>query len=210
MASKDINGGRKSGAPLNDGERSPKNTVDSSRNPAPGFRNPASSQDAGRGAPAASQNVRPGNPASSQDVRPGNPASLREAEHQDTGFLKVSVHTGHNALPVPQAAVTVISDQRDENGSQRVYHLLTDRDGNAPVLELPLDIAEHSPNPYAEFNYFTLRVFHESYYPVEIHHVEVYRGHTSIISVALIPMQESQDSNAGAIDYYIYDASPRM
>ncbi len=105
-----------------------------------------------------------------------------ETQPADVGYLRVSVYTASGALPVPNAVITVYDIHED--GEEHVfYHLVTDKSGNAPIMELPV---AHEEKEY-EFTKYNLRVQAIGYYTINILDIRIFPDVTTSFRINLIP-----------------------
>ncbi len=108
---------------------------------------------------------------------------------EHTGTLVVSVTTAEQAVPIPNAKVTIM----DKNGNT-LYNLVTDDAGNTqrvslytPDMNLTLDPNYTGP-AYAEY---IVDVNAQGYTPTEIESVQIYDTISSVLPVNLKPLPRS-------------------
>ena len=105
--------------------------------------------------------------------------------------LRVWVTTARQAIPIEGARVVVTQEDGGEQALRWV--LITDRDGNAEIVELPAVPAEYSqrpgvPHPYTSY---TIEISKPGYFTVKNNHVPLYGGVTAIQPVDLTPLPEN-------------------
>jgi 5-hydroxyisourate hydrolase-like protein (transthyretin family) len=106
-----------------------------------------------------------------------------------TGYLSVGVFTALQALPVPDAVVTIYLFNSDDE-EEALYILVTDENGRIPDIELPVFYNPDDPFSSSEY-YFTqynLRVQAINYYTVNILDVRVFPDITTVYKIDLIPV----------------------
>lgn len=122
-------------------------------------------------------------------------------QNTGTGYLKVIVTTGENALPIAGATVTITSGA---GNSQTLINKQTTNDSgetiqislNAPPKELSL--TPGNENTFAKYN---VRVDFPGYYTVENIDVPVFDGQLSMQPTRLIPLP-TNDVNGKKITVY--------
>lgn len=135
-------------------------------------------------------------PAPEQDLPPGDvpaapaePGTIPEEVPEEVGYISVGVFTASGALPVEDAVVTVYV--RDESGVEEVLsHLVTDANGQVPIIELP--VIYDRLNPFESYEYYfatyNLRVQAINYYTFNIQDVRIFPETTTNYMVELIPV----------------------
>lgn len=106
-----------------------------------------------------------------------------------TGYLSVGVFTALQALPVPDAVVTIYLFNKDDE-EEPLYILVTDENGRIPDVELPVSYNPDDPFSSSEY-YFTqynLRVQAINYYTVNVLDVRVFPDITTVYKIDLIPV----------------------
>lgn len=111
-----------------------------------------------------------------------------------TGTLTVVVHTAGDALPVPNARVTVTTLDGDNGGFLRT--VVTDEDGRAPtlILETPPAAGSLSPGGIRPYAVYRIRTEKEGFYTVENRDVPLFAGVNSVQPVELIPLPPYESS----------------
>ncbi len=107
----------------------------------------------------------------------------------ETGYLSVGVFTALQALPVPDAVVTIYLFNKDDE-EEPLYILVTDENGRIPDVELPVSYNPDDPFSSSEY-YFTqynLRVQAINYYTVNVLDVRVFPDITTVYKIDLIPV----------------------
>lgn len=111
-------------------------------------------------------------------------------QNPSVGFLIVNVSTARGAIPLSDAAVTVLHEEADNSSVFTV--LKTDMSGKTEKIELPapdraLSTAPGNVKPYATY---TLQIDKDGYYTVTNTGVPIFAGITSIQPVEMIPLAE--------------------
>lgn len=130
-------------------------------------------------------------PATEEETTPENGGEF------ETGYISVGVFTALQALPVPDAVVTIYLFNSDGE-EEALYILVTDENGRIPDVELPVSYNPNDPLVSSEY-YFTpynLRVQAINYYTVNILDVRVFPDITTVYKIDLIPvMARSTEEN---------------
>lgn len=102
------------------------------------------------------------------------------------GFLRVSVSTAQDALPVEGALVT--ASQKD----QLLYSLRSDPSGRVPLMRLdaPDATASQQPGSAPPYSEYAVRIAKDGYYPVIYQGTPIFGGITTDLSVELVPIFE--------------------
>ena len=106
------------------------------------------------------------------------------------GYLRIQARVASDAIPLEGTQVRILDDQ-----GQRVYDLITDENGETPMVSLETVEASlsldpnYSGTPYIGYNVLAQLEGFESLY---IEGVPIYEGETAILPLTLIPMQEDQ------------------
>lgn len=106
-----------------------------------------------------------------------------------TGYIAVGVFTALQALPVPDAVVTIYLFNSDGE-EEALYILVTDANGRIPDVELPVSYNPNNPLVSSEY-YFTsynIRVQAINYYTVNILDVRVFPDITTVYRINMIPV----------------------
>lgn len=101
------------------------------------------------------------------------------------GYLKLQLTTARQALPVPNAKITISKTIGDETYS--FVEVTTDEDGLTPLIALPapdkaLSEIPQSKKPYASYD---ILIEHPKYRTVQLINVPVFDGITSIQPVEM-------------------------
>ncbi len=107
-----------------------------------------------------------------------------------TGYLKMQARAAHDAIPLSGVAVEVMDDE-----GRLLYELLTDENGETPVVALETMNKSYSLSPYYnEVPYVGYNVFAKApgYRPLSVTGVPIYEGETAIQPVLLMPPVEGQ------------------
>ena len=110
------------------------------------------------------------------------------------GYLRFSVGTADNTIPLEEANVYVYTDPGNGDDGRLLYTLTTDEDGITETVTLPTPPLSESfspdyPKPYSTYNIFASK---EGYYPTEGRTVPLFPGITSIQPVNLVPVSLMQ------------------
>lgn len=134
-------------------------------------------------------------PAPVQPIQPissnGRSAQSQESIPSDgvgTGYLQVGVYTARQAMPIPNARVTVF---RETSGGNEIYASeTTDDDGKIPLLQLPTGTSSVSAvsAPFVNYN---VSVAADGYYPRSELQAQIFSGITAILWVELTPLPDS-------------------
>ncbi|MGL5676399.1 MAG: peptidoglycan-binding protein [Cellulosilyticaceae bacterium] len=127
---------------------------------------------------------------------------------QSTGSLIVDVTSDPLLGPMKPLADTpvVIKRYKNDGSSETIAELLTDRNGQTPLIELnaPPDELTQQPDPKATpFVYFTIEVAREGYIPTIITGSQIFSTIESIQPVYLTPRLTRQTPPAKTDDIYI-------
>ncbi|MBE6554973.1 MAG: hypothetical protein E7663_01880 [Ruminococcaceae bacterium] len=108
-----------------------------------------------------------------------------------TGFLVVHATTASSAIPLRDAQVTV-SYSNDEQ-SDVIFELRTDRDGKTPRVALPAPARADSQRPGGAppFATYTIAVSLKGYRSAVYNRVPIFDGITAIQQADLIPVPEN-------------------
>ena len=115
------------------------------------------------------------------------PVPCRHTDYTESGRLHVNVFTARQAVPLPDADVTVYCT---ENGAERLYYFVkTDQSGLTPLLWLPAPPAELSESPENTTPYaiYHVRVHKEGYVPAEKENVQIFSGIISTAAFDMVP-----------------------
>ena len=105
-----------------------------------------------------------------------------------TGTLIVVVHTAGDALPVPNAQVTISAVEAEGGGLIR--SVLTDENGRTPTLILatPPASASRSPGGHRPYAVYRIQTKKEGFYTNENKEVPLFAGVNSVQPVELLPL----------------------
>lgn len=108
------------------------------------------------------------------------------------GFLRFSVSTAYNTIPLKDATVYVYTDPSNGDEGTLLYTLTTNVDGLTETVTLPTpplseSLSPEYPKPYSTYNVFAAK---QGYYPTEGRTVPLFPGITSIQPINLIPVSE--------------------
>lgn len=121
-----------------------------------------------------------------------------------TGYLIAQLYTGRQAIPVPDAAVSIM--QKTDNGKEKLIAFRqTDRNGKTQRVELASPDLENSTTPQGKkvFGTYNVRLSHPAYYSVLIENVQIFSGIESIQAMEMIPLEEYSDPTKRSRTYVI-------
>jgi hypothetical protein len=106
-----------------------------------------------------------------------------------TGYISVGAFTALQALPVPDAVVTIYLLNSDGE-EDALYILITDENGRIPDVELP--VSYNPDDPYSSSEYFftsyNLRVQAINYYTINVLDVRVFPDIKTVYRIEMIPL----------------------
>lgn len=115
-----------------------------------------------------------------------------QPDDDPVGYISIVVYTASGALPVPDAIITVYNI--NDNGEENVlFHLVTDRSGNTPLITLPVMQGERE----YEFTTYNIRVQAISYYTTNVLDVRVFPDVTTTYRINLIPTAQGVTEENG-------------
>lgn len=117
------------------------------------------------------------------------------------GYLKITVRTGSNGIPVPNASVTV---SRRYDGKEEIISMTTtDISGDTEVFRLsaPSQGNSNTPQDYDNYSVYDVAVYARGYYREVSRNVPIFENITSIQGFNLIPEPYSFDSGGNFISY---------
>lgn len=119
--------------------------------------------------------------------------------YTDYGFLKVETRTGDNGIPVPNAAITVV--RKNGNEEELVFSGVTNESGSIEKIKLPapVNLKTNSPESFQNYAIYTVSAFLDGFYREISADVPVFAGVTSIQRFNLIPMPFNFDDNGKSI-----------
>lgn len=117
------------------------------------------------------------------------------------GYLKVTVRTGSNGIPVPNASVTIT--RRYDGKEEMVRFTTTDRNGDTETFRLsaPPQGTGNTPQDFEHYSVYDAAVFAKGYYREVSRNIPIFEGITSIQGFNLIPEPYSFDSGGNYISY---------
>ncbi len=103
------------------------------------------------------------------------------------GYLTVNVSTARGAIPLEGAIVNIRTDEQDS--SEILFSLSSDRDGKTPKVTLPTPAIENSEAPGGDiaFSSYNIDVFKNGYTPLYFHNVPIFPSVHSIQSAVMVP-----------------------
>ena len=123
-------------------------------------------------------------------IQPENNNDLQE-DKVEVGYINVGVYTALGALPVKDAVVTVYHTST-EGEEQALYHVVTNANGRAPRMEVPVIYEQDNPLESSQFYFSTynMRVQAIGYYTVNVIDLRVFPDVANNYKVVLIPVIE--------------------
>ena len=114
---------------------------------------------------------------------------VEKSNINDTGTLDVRVFTALGALPIDAAVVTVYT-YIGKDMEVEVKKVITDANGIAPPIELPVvfDVNEPYVSPEHFFTHYNLRVNATGYYTIHIVNIHVFPNIKVLFNVNLTPV----------------------
>lgn len=140
------------------------------------------------------------NPPQYSEIPQQTPPSSNPME-DEWGYLKVTVRTGSNGIPVPNAAVTV---SRRYDGKEEIIRMTTtDINGDTEIFRLsaPSQGSGSAPQDYEHYSVFDVAVYARGFYREVSRNVPIFENITSIQGFNLIPEPYSFDSGGNFISY---------
>lgn len=111
----------------------------------------------------------------------------------EKGLFGASAFTAGRILPIENAQVYV--SLAESEGEVLLYSLVTDENGNTPIVELDapdMELSE-SPGNVRPFSVYNARVIKEGFFRTLIKDVQVFSGQTTIQNTVMIPLPENTD-----------------
>lgn len=114
-----------------------------------------------------------------------------QEDNIDTGYLQISVLSGNNQIPIPNATISIASTG---NPNRTLLQVKTDENGQTENLTLaspPLEysMAPSDNQPYSEYN---LKVTAEGYEDAIVTGVQILSGENGLQNIRIIPSAVSQ------------------
>ena len=123
-----------------------------------------------------------------------------------TGALIVKASTASGAIPLEN--VTVVIQGVDEDNSDILISLLTNRDGLTSKVELtapPIELS-NKPSPVSRpYSVYNIDVYKAGYYPQHYSGVPIFEGITAVQNASLVPISESDAQNPYYVKEQIFD-----
>ena len=111
----------------------------------------------------------------------------------EKGFLGVSTFAAGRILPISGALVYV--SQIQEEKEVLLYSLITDENGNTPVVSIEAPDIEltESPGNVQPFSLCNIRVLKEGFFKTVIKDVQVFARRITIQNIDMVPLPENTD-----------------
>lgn len=121
----------------------------------------------------------------------------------ETGYVNVNAFTALGALPIKDAKVSIYTWNELEE-EKLIHTVMTDENGKAPIIELPIILNHGITSPEGRTEYH-LVIEADGYHTVIIINVEVYPGIANQFSVNLTPLPKGEDKIDKTINIPIQD-----
>lgn len=111
----------------------------------------------------------------------------------EKGFLGVSTFAAGRILPISGANVYV--SQIEEGKEKLLYSLITDENGNTPIvsIEAPDMALSEQPGNSKPFSLINIRVIKDSFFRTIIKDVQVFANRITIQNVDMVPLPENTE-----------------
>ena len=109
----------------------------------------------------------------------------------EKGYFGASAFTSGRILPVE--GVEIYISKIDDTGETLLYSLLTDENGNTPIVELDAPDVELSKKPgnVKPFSVYNVRAIKVGFFRTLIKDVQVFSGRTTVQNIDMIPLPEN-------------------
>lgn len=127
-------------------------------------------------------------------------------QSRGTGAIILKASTASGAIPLEN--VTVVIQGIDEDNSNILISLLTNRDGLTNKVELKAPPTELSskPSPASRpYSTYNVDVYKSGYYPQHYSKVPIFEGITAVQNASLVPISESDTKNPYYVKEQIFD-----
>ena len=111
----------------------------------------------------------------------------------EKGFLGASTFAAGRILPISGAQVYV--SQIKDGKEKLLYSLITDENGNTPVVSLDapdIELSE-SPGNITPFSLYNMRVLKDGFFRTTIKDVQVFAQRITIQNVDMVPLPENTE-----------------
>ena len=121
-------------------------------------------------------------------------AEQSKAPYSETGYLKARVFTALGAIPI--AGVSVKISSSDDISSSVAHDLITDENGETPILSLPAPprSLSDSPGNQAPYALYRIEAYAEGYAPYLALSVPVFSEILSVQPISLVPKGVKEDA----------------
>ena len=111
----------------------------------------------------------------------------------EKGFLGVSTFAAGRILPISGANVYV--SQIEDGKEKLLYSLITDENGNTPIvsIEAPDMALSEKPGNSKPFSLINIRVIKDSFFRTIIKDVQVFANRITIQNVDMVPLPENTE-----------------
>ena len=111
----------------------------------------------------------------------------------EKGFLGVTTFAAGRILPISGANVYV--SQIEDGKEKLLYSLITDENGNTPIVSVEAPDMELSEKPgnFKPFSLINIRVIKDSFYRTIIKDVQVFANRITIQNVDMVPLPENTE-----------------
>lgn len=139
-------------------------------------------------------------PPEHSEIPEQTPPSSNPMENK-WGYLKITVRTGSNGIPIPNASVTI--SRRYDGKEEIIRFTTTDINGDTEIFRLsaPSQGIGNQPQDFDNYSVYDIAVYAKGYYREVSRNVPIFEGITSIQAFNLIPEPYSFDSGGNYISY---------
>ena len=116
-------------------------------------------------------------------------------EYSSSGFLELHAYTAGDALPIPNINFRISGGEEANRGTD--YSVISDRNGDSPVITLPAPSVRYSLTPNAAeqaYSLYDVEVYGTGYFPEKLIGISVFPDTLSILRVELVPDGELRRS----------------
>ena len=118
-------------------------------------------------------------------------------EYSSSGFLELHAYTAGEALPIPNINFRISGGEEANRGTD--YSVISDRNGDSPVITLPAPSLSFSLTPNAQeqaYSLYDVEVSGQGFYPQKLIGITVFPDILSILRIELVPDGELRRSTS--------------
>ena len=117
------------------------------------------------------------------------------------GFLTARIYTSRGQIPIEDAIVTVLSD--DKSTQNIIAKRTTDKNGQiAPVtISAPDETLSLEPGDRKVFSTVDVRVDKSGFYTFIVKNVQIFANQTTVVDSPIIPLPDNQEYNDRADEF---------